>query len=336
VSGWATAKKKSSGNGGPPPSEAFAAPAGTLDVSTISTEDAAIGPRSKSDAEGALPDIGERLASLQERLFAQSTAGDRRSVLLLLQGTDTAGKDGVIRQVVGMADPGALRMASFKKPSQEELAHDFLWRIEKQVPPAGFVGVFNRSQYEDVLVVRVHDIVPRKVWSQRYPAINEFERRLAKTSVTMVKCFLHVSRKVQAERLLARLDGPTKYWKYNPGDVDERGYWDAYQEAYSGPEPVQHQRRPGTSSRRTASGTATERSPRCSPRPWKPSTPSTRLRRSTSRRNAGGSRTAETRLHATLLGFAKRPLGSGCGAPPVCGAPAGPRCCRKRPALRSQ
>ncbi len=220
------------------PAATFAAPAGTVDVTTIPTDgppaDAAmVGPESKSDAEDTLDELGDRLAGLQERLFAQGTAGDPRNVLLLLQGMDTAGKDGVIKHVLGLVDPGGIRMASFKKPTDEELAHDFLWRIERQVPPPGFLGVFNRSHYEDVLVVRVHDIVPREVWSARYEAINDFERRLADNGTTLVKCFLHVSRKVQAERLLARLDDPTKYWKYNPGDVDERGYWDAYQEAYS-------------------------------------------------------------------------------------------------------
>ena len=225
------AKKKSAAT--TLPAETFAAPAGTVDVGTISTDATPIGPQSKSDAGEEMVDIGERLAGVQERLFAQSTAGDKRSVLLLLQGMDTAGKDGVIKHVVGLADPGGVRLASFKKPTEEELAHDFLWRIERQVPPPGVIGVFNRSQYEDVLVVRVHDIVPKEVWSERYPAINEFERRLADSEVTMVKCFLHVSRTVQAKRLLARLDDPTKYWKYNPGDVDERGYWDAYQQAYS-------------------------------------------------------------------------------------------------------
>ena len=227
------AKHPSASDDEPGPEIAFAAPSGTVDIGAISTDATPIGPQSTSDAEEGLADLGDRLAGLQERLFAQGTAGDPRSVLLVLQGMDTAGKDGVIKHVVGLVDPGGIRMASFKKPTDEELAHDFLWRIEKQVPPAGFLGVFNRSQYEDVLVVRVHDIVPREVWAARYEAINDFERRLTDNGVTVVKCFLHVSRKVQAERLLARLDDPTKYWKYNPADVDERGHWDAYQEAYS-------------------------------------------------------------------------------------------------------
>ena len=215
------------------PSGAFAAPPGDVDVTAISTDATPIGPQTKAAAEAAMAEIAIRLAELQEKLFAQSTAGDQRSVLLLLQGMDTAGKDGVINTVIGMVDPGGISLASFKKPSADELAHDFLWRIEKRVPAAGFIGVFNRSQYEDVLVVRVHDLVPADVWSRRYDQINEFEKRLADNQVTIVKCFLHISRDVQSERLLARLDDPTKYWKYNPGDIDERGFWDSYQQAYS-------------------------------------------------------------------------------------------------------
>lgn len=216
-----------------PPSRTFVAPGGTVDVTTLSTDATPIGPQSKAEAASAMTEIGIRLTGLQERLFAQSTAGDQRSVLLLLQGMDTAGKDGVINHVVGLVDPGGIAMASFKKPTKEELAHDFLWRIEKRVPAAGVIGVFNRSQYEDVLVVRVHDLVPESVWSKRYAAINEFEQRLVDSGTTIVKCFLHISKTVQSERLLARLEDPTKYWKYNPGDIDERGFWDSYQQAYS-------------------------------------------------------------------------------------------------------
>jgi len=219
-----------------PPSRAFRAPAGgaePVDVSAISTDATPIGPQSRDDAEQALAEIGERLAQQQEMLFAQGTAGDPRSVLLVLQGMDTAGKDGVINHVVGLVDPGGVSLVSFKKPTPEELAHDFLWRIEKQVPGAGRLGVFNRSQYEDVLVVRVHDLVPASVWSARYAQINDFEQRLVDGHTTIVKCFLHVSKSEQTARLLARLEDPTKYWKYNPGDVDERAYWDAYQQAYS-------------------------------------------------------------------------------------------------------
>ncbi|HYN73776.1 MAG TPA: polyphosphate kinase 2 family protein [Nakamurella sp.] len=215
------------------PSRAFAVPAGPVDVTGIDPAATPVGPQSKADAAQALVELTPRLAELQERLYAQSTAGNPRSVLLILQGMDTAGKDGVIGSVLGMVDPDGVHFATFKKPTQEELTHDFLWRIEKQVPEPGFIGVFNRSQYEDVLVARVRELVPESVWSKRYEAINDFEKKLTERDVTVVKCFLHISKEVQKERLLARLEDPTKYWKYNPGDVDERAYWDAYQAAYS-------------------------------------------------------------------------------------------------------
>jgi PPK2 family polyphosphate:nucleotide phosphotransferase len=212
---------------------ALALPPGPVDLSSIATRATPVGPRSKRHAARAMDELSGRLAQLQERLFAQGTAGDRRRVLLVLQGMDTAGKDGVINHVINQVDPGGVHLASFKKPTAEELAHDFLWRIEKQVPAAGMIGVFNRSQYEDVLVVRVHGLVPREVWARRYAAINAFERRLVRSGVTIVKCLLHISRAEQAERLLARLDDPTKLWKYNPGDVDERRLWPDYQAAYT-------------------------------------------------------------------------------------------------------
>ena len=232
------AKKKSSKSGKSRPDDlspklAFAVPAGTVDIGAISTSATPVGPQSKSDAADAMVDIGAKLADLQERLFAQSTAGDRRRVLLVLQGMDTSGKDGVVNHVLGMVNPGGIHLASFKKPTKEELEHDFLWRIEKQVPEPGYIGVFNRSHYEDVLVARVHSLVEPEVWSKRYAQINAFERRLTEAHVTVVKCFLHISRDTQKERLLARLEDPTKYWKYNPGDVDERAFWDFYQDAYS-------------------------------------------------------------------------------------------------------
>ncbi len=227
---WVVTKKKSDE---PAPSEAFRAPTGEVDVTAIPTDATPIGPRSRDDAEKAMTALGERLAAQQEMLFARGTTGDPRSLLLVLQGMDTAGKDGVINHVVGLVDPGGISLVSFKRPTEEELAHDFLWRIEKQVPAPGRLGVFNRSQYEDVLIVRVHNLVPESVWSRRYARINDFEQRLVDRHTTVVKCFLHVSRAEQTERLLARLDDPTKYWKYNPGDVDERGHWDAYQQAYS-------------------------------------------------------------------------------------------------------
>ncbi|NUR63607.1 MAG: polyphosphate kinase 2 family protein [Catenulispora sp.] len=198
--------------------------------------DAHPGVKSKKDAGQAMPKLGERLADLQEQLFAQARGGTRpghASVLLVLQGMDTSGKGGTVKHVTGVMDPGGLRITSFKAPTEEELTHDFLWRIRKALPAAGQVGVFDRSHYEDVLVVRVRNLVPREQWEPRYGLINEFEQELADLGTTVVKCFLHISRDEQKERLLARLADPTKLWKYNPGDVDERKLWPAYQEAYA-------------------------------------------------------------------------------------------------------
>lgn len=212
--------------------QAFRAPAGAT-TADLATDHAGYGPTEEKAAVKATEALAKKLSTLQERLQAQGAEGNRERVLVILQGMDTSGKDGVTKTVFDATNPLGLHLASFKKPTAEELAHDFLWRIEKQVPEAGEIGVFNRSQYEDVLVVRVHDLVPREVWSKRYAAINAFERRLARQGVTVVKCFLHVSKATQQQRLLARLDDSEKWWKYNPGDVDERAHWDAYQDAYT-------------------------------------------------------------------------------------------------------
>ncbi|MFC0359777.1 polyphosphate kinase 2 family protein [Kytococcus schroeteri] len=169
---------------------------------------------------------------LQERLWANGTRGDKRRLLVVVQGMDTSGKGGVMRHVIGAMDPQGTRIASFKKPTAEELRHDFLWRIRQQVPAPGEIGVFDRSHYEDVLVVRVHDLVPPAEWQKRYALINAFERQLAARGVTMVKVMLHVSPEEQAERLLDRLERPDKHWKFNPGDLDERDHWADYQKAY--------------------------------------------------------------------------------------------------------
>ncbi len=218
--------------------ELFRLQPGLVDLREISTVGPnsvfeSAGPQSKEEAVSMLADLGETMRVLQEKLFAESMAGKNRAVLVVLQGMDTAGKDGVIDKVIGQLNPGAVRLASFKRPNAEELGHDFLWRIEKQVPAAGLIGVFNRSHYEDVLIQRVHNIVPEEVWSQRYAAINEFEQRLAAQGVTIVKCFLHIGKETQRERLAARLDDPLKHWKFNPADIDERAYWNDYQIAYT-------------------------------------------------------------------------------------------------------
>ncbi|MEZ0107867.1 PPK2 family polyphosphate:nucleotide phosphotransferase [Catenulispora sp. EB89] len=197
--------------------------------------DAHPGVDSKSEALQKLPKLAARLADLQERLFAQSRGGvepARQSLLLVLQGMDTSGKGGTVKHVAGVMDPGGLRISSFKAPTEEELSHDFLWRIRKALPAPGMVGVFDRSHYEDVLIVRVRDLVPREQWELRYGLINEFEQELADQGTTVVKCFLHISRDTQKERLLARLDDPTKLWKYSTNDVAERKLWPAYAEAY--------------------------------------------------------------------------------------------------------
>jgi len=173
-----------------------------------------------------------RFAGLQEMLYANGKSGDNRSLLLVLQGMDTAGKGGIVKHVVGAGDPMGIRYTSFGVPSEEERAHHYLWRIRKALPTGGQIGVFDRSHYEDVLVVRVHDLVPRDVWEPRYDEINAFEKELVDSGTTIVKCAMFVSLDEQRRRLAERLDRPDKYWKYNPGDVTERLLWPAYQEAY--------------------------------------------------------------------------------------------------------
>lgn len=187
---------------------------------------------SKSDAPVLQEERNARYAELQEMLYASSRAGDHRRILLVLQGMDTAGKGGIVKHVVGSANPQGIQYASFGKPTEEELAHDFLWRIEKKLPAAGHIGVFDRSHYEDVLIVRVHDLVPPDVWGGRYELINDFEKRLVDDGTTIVKVAMFVSLDEQKKRLSERLDRPDKYWKYNPADIDERLLWPKYQEAY--------------------------------------------------------------------------------------------------------
>lgn len=186
----------------------------------------------KSDGADLLLERGEHLSGLQEKLFAQGRAGDARSVLLVLQGMDTAGKGGIVRHVMGQVDPQGVWHASFGKPTKEELSHDFLWRIRNKLPPAGQIGVFDRSHYEDVLVVRVHNLVPEAEWRGRYEIINDFERELTDAGTTIIKCALCIGPDEQKARLAKRLDRPDKYWKFNPADIDERVLWPEYQAAY--------------------------------------------------------------------------------------------------------
>ncbi|WP_219415417.1 PPK2 family polyphosphate kinase [Pseudonocardia nigra] len=203
------------------------------DLAALDPRGTPIGPQDKAAAAEAMRALDDRLDDLQEALYAEATGGGTRSVLLVLQGMDTSGKGGAIRHVAGLMNPLGLQIASFKKPTPEELEQHFLWRIRPHVPAPGQIGVFDRSHYEDVLIARVDDLVPEEVWGGRYAEINAFEADLAARGVTIVKCMLHISPKEQAERLLARLDNPGKRWKYNPGDLDARAKWPAYQEAYA-------------------------------------------------------------------------------------------------------
>jgi PPK2 family polyphosphate:nucleotide phosphotransferase len=178
-------------------------------------------------AKGVL-EIGDH----QERLYAESLSGGKRSVLLVLQGMDTSGKGGTVEHVLDGVDPHGLKIHAFKAPTPEEKAHDFLWRVRPQLPPAGFLGVFDRSHYEDVLIARVHALSPADEIEKRYGIIADFEAELAASGTTIIKVMLHISPAEQKARLLARLDDPTKQWKFNPSDVDERAFWAKYQQAY--------------------------------------------------------------------------------------------------------
>jgi PPK2 family polyphosphate:nucleotide phosphotransferase len=172
--------------------------------------------------------VREKLAELQKVFYADG----HRSLLIVVQGRDASGKDGVVGAVFDACNPQGVRVNSFKAPSAIELAHDYLWRIHHVVPEKGMLGIFNRSHYEDVLVVRVHNLVPREVWSKRYDQINYFERILAENGTVILKFFLHVSRDEQKKRLIERIEDPTKNWKFNVGDLDERKLWDKYNTAY--------------------------------------------------------------------------------------------------------
>jgi PPK2 family polyphosphate:nucleotide phosphotransferase len=212
--------------------DALRLPAGKANPTSLPTGATPGFKGGKSAGLKLMAKTGPELADLQERLFAAGRTGDTRRILLVLQGMDTAGKGGTIKHISTPMNPQGLDITSFKSPTLEERAHDFLWRIRRALPEPGMVGVFDRSHYEDVLIVRVHELAPRSTWYSRYESINNFEADLVEDGVTVIKCFLHVSPEVQRQRLLARLDDPTKYWKYNPADVDERGFWGEYAAAY--------------------------------------------------------------------------------------------------------
>jgi PPK2 family polyphosphate:nucleotide phosphotransferase len=189
-------------------------------------------PGGKSDGRALLEELDGKLAALQEQLFAEAKFGGTKRVLLILQAMDTAGKGGIVAHVVGAMDPQGVQLKAFKAPTDEEKSYDFLWRIEKEVPAAGMVGVFDRSHYEDVLIHRVHGWAPPEELERRYTAINEFEARLAASGTRIVKVMLNISRDEQKARLLARLDDPSKHWKYSSSDLKERAFWDDYMAAY--------------------------------------------------------------------------------------------------------
>ena len=179
-------------------------------------------------AEREFYKLRDELIELQVQLYAEG----RQKLLVVLQAMDAGGKDGTIRHTFKGVNPQGVRVTSFKKPSDEELAHDFLWRIHKAVPAKGMIGVFNRSHYEDVLVVRVHNFVPESVWRPRYETINQFEKSLTDSGTTILKFFLHISKEEQKERFQDRLDEPDKHWKFDHGDLEKRKYWNDYQDAF--------------------------------------------------------------------------------------------------------
>jgi PPK2 family polyphosphate:nucleotide phosphotransferase len=190
------------------------------------------GATDRKHAEKELEKNFAELGELQEKLFAESKFGGNRSVLLVLQAMDTAGKGGIIRHVVGGVDPQGVHLHAFKAPTDEEKAHDFLWRVRKELPLPGIIGVFDRSHYEDVLIHRVRGFSTPEAIEERYGIIAEFESSLVREGTTVIKVMLHISAEEQKERLQERLDNPEKNWKFNPGDIDERQHWAAYQEAY--------------------------------------------------------------------------------------------------------
>jgi PPK2 family polyphosphate:nucleotide phosphotransferase len=203
-------------------------PGSRIDLSTFDTRDKSAFSGKKKDARKRLNQLNVELEALQELLYAEH----KHKILIILQAMDTGGKDGTIRHVFEGVNPQGVRVVSFKVPTLEELDHDYLWRVHKHTPAKGEVVIFNRSHYEDVLVVRVHQLVPEDVWSKRYQQINDFEHMLAEEGTTILKFFLHISQEEQKDRLQARLNEPTKHWKFNSADLKERKLWPQYMQAY--------------------------------------------------------------------------------------------------------
>lgn len=203
-------------------------PGSSVDLASIDTRDTGSFEGGKAKGQTLRREMTTRLSELQEKFYADG----RHRLLLVLQATDTGGKDGTIKKVFQGVNPAGVRIASFKQPTDQEMARDYLWRVHARVPGDGEITIFNRSHYEDVLIVRVKELVSESVWSKRYAHINDFERLLADEGTSIVKVYLHISKDEQRERLQARLDDPTKHWKFNTADLAERKHWDDYRKAF--------------------------------------------------------------------------------------------------------
>jgi PPK2 family polyphosphate:nucleotide phosphotransferase len=203
-------------------------PGTKVDLSQWDPQDKSAFPIDKDEGRDEIRRLTDRLEELQELLYAQG----EHKLLVVLQAMDTGGKDGVIRHVFEGVNPQGVKVANFKKPTAQELSHDYLWRVHRHVPGKGEIVIFNRSHYEDVLVVRVHNLVPQSVWSKRFDQINAFERMLAEEGTTLLKFYLHIDLEEQKGRLQARLDEKQKRWKFNPDDLEERQLWPKYMQAY--------------------------------------------------------------------------------------------------------
>lgn len=199
-----------------------------LSLRDIDPNDKKLWDKDKKEAKKELLDLRKKLVDLQRLLYAEN----KQKVLIVLQAMDSGGKDGTIRSIFKGVNPQGVHVTSFKVPTPEEVEHDFLWRIHKHTPRSGEIVIFNRSHYEDVLVVRVHNLVPKNLWKKRYEHIQKFERLLADEGTTILKFFLHISKDEQKERFIERIDLPEKQWKFNPNDIKERGLWESYMLAY--------------------------------------------------------------------------------------------------------
>ena len=203
-----------------------------FDMAAVDARRVVAGPKDKAAALAEVGALEAEVSDLQERLYAESRGGGKRRLLVVLQGMDTSGKGGAIKALDRITEPLGTRIAQFGAPTKAELKKHYLWRIEQKLPPPGTIGVFDRSHYEDVLVVRVRNLVPAEEWEKRYDEINAWEKKWADDGIVFLKCMLYISPEEQKERLLARLAEPDKQWKYRPGDVDDRLLWDDFMQAY--------------------------------------------------------------------------------------------------------